>query len=181
MFYCVYITLGWRAHSAGGSGRFWAREVMSTSRRFGTTTMQARTPGFQSPEQLRGESMGIACDIFALGAVLTELFEKKPIWEGQNNCSIIYFVAHEGKMPQITHLPPEIKDIIGACLCPASTRASAATILHQLCALLWWAGGHACPAEVLRTVEPHFSSYGTSFFNITSVGSALYLYYYFWF
>ena len=52
-------------------------KVMNT-RAFGTATMKAGTPGFQSPEQLKGESLGTSADTYALG-VLTELFGEKPL------------------------------------------------------------------------------------------------------
>ena len=46
---------------------------MNTTRAFGTTTINSGTPGFQSPEQLKGEGLGISTDVFAMGGVLTEL------------------------------------------------------------------------------------------------------------
>ena len=66
---------------------------------FGNSTMQAGTPGFQSPEQLRGEELSTSSDVYALGAVLTELFGMQPIWKGLTSHSIIYNVAHAGNMP----------------------------------------------------------------------------------
>ena len=51
---------------------------MSGTRVFGTATMNAGTPGFQSPKQLRGENIG-PHRIYALGCVLFELFGGKPI------------------------------------------------------------------------------------------------------
>ena len=45
----------------------------------GTATKLAGTPGFQSPEQLKGENMSISSDIYALGAVITELFGGKAV------------------------------------------------------------------------------------------------------
>jgi len=77
--------------------------------------------------------MSISCDVYALGAVLTELFGMKPIWEEQTNCSIIYLVAHQGQMPN----PADVQAIVNLCLCPLCTRPSAATVpKHVVCLVL---------------------------------------------
>ena len=52
---------------------------MTSTRVMGTATKLAGTPGFQSPEQLKGENMSISSDIYALGAVITELFGGKAV------------------------------------------------------------------------------------------------------
>lgn len=54
---------------------------MNTTCALGTATMNSGTPGFQSPEQLKGEGLEISTDVFALGGVLTELFGGKPLWQ----------------------------------------------------------------------------------------------------
>ena len=108
---------------------------MTGTRMFGNSTMQAGTPGFQSPEQLRGEDLSIGCDVYALGAVLTEFFGMQPIWKKQTSHSIIYNVAHLGNMPNCEHLPVDIQRIVKVCLCPTPARASAASVLEMLCNL----------------------------------------------
>ena len=40
----------------------------------GTRTMLARTPGFQSLEQLQASSIGVECDVYVLGAVMVVTF-----------------------------------------------------------------------------------------------------------
>lgn len=66
--------------------------------KFGATTLQAWTPGFQSFEHLMGKEVTTPSDEHALEAVLTELFESKPIWENKTPSSIMYKVAYEGKV-----------------------------------------------------------------------------------
>ena len=73
-------------------------KVLDSSRKFGATTRQAGTPGFQSLEQLMGKEVSTASNVYALGAVLTELFGAKPIWKDQATFSIMYKVAHEGRL-----------------------------------------------------------------------------------
>lgn len=41
----------------------------------GTRTMLAGSPGYQAPEQLRAESLGPHCDIYAFGCVMIVLFQ----------------------------------------------------------------------------------------------------------
>ena len=108
---------------------------MNTTRAFGTATMNSGTPGFQSPEQLKGEGLGISTDVFAMGGVLTELFGGKPLWDNMSSHAIMFIVAVEGIMPSTEHLPSAIQNIVQCCLCPAASRESASTILLMLCNL----------------------------------------------
>ena len=62
-------------------------KIMTTTRVFGTATMSAGTPGFQSPEQLKGEGLGTSSDVYAMGGVLMELFgENAPVGEPGMSC-----------------------------------------------------------------------------------------------
>lgn len=62
---------------------------------FATATMKAGTPKFQSPEQLKGESLATSTDTYALGGVLTELFSEKPLWNNLSRHTITFKVAVE--------------------------------------------------------------------------------------
>ena len=97
----------------------------------GTATMQAGTPGFQAPEQLKGESIGVSCDVYALG-VLTKLFGKQPLWDKMAPHTIMYKVAVEGVFPKTEHLPDSICNVAKHCLCYARDRKSAPSILCML-------------------------------------------------
>ena len=59
----------------------------------GRTTMQAGTPAFQPPEQLKGETCGEGSDVYALGCIITELFGKQPVLSGMAPHTIILKVA----------------------------------------------------------------------------------------
>ncbi len=45
----------------------------------GRTTMQAGTPAFRPPEQLRGELVGAGTDVYALGCIVVELFSERQV------------------------------------------------------------------------------------------------------
>ena len=107
--------------------------IMSATRVIGTATMNAGTPGFQSPEQLKGESIGISSDVFALGGLLTEFFGGKPLWGDMASHAIMFKVDVEGVMSDVRHLPAPIRSISKLCLCPLHSRKSAAAILCMLC------------------------------------------------
>ena len=66
--------------------------------------MQAETPGFQAPEQLRGEDLDTSCDVYAFGVILTEHFADQPVWVNVAAYTHVYLVAHEGKMSQFVHI-----------------------------------------------------------------------------
>lgn len=93
--------------------------------------MQAGKPGFQSLEQLHGEDMGITCDIYALGGILTE-FWNAAIMREPEQLHYHIFGSTEGR---ITHLPQEVQKIVQVCLCSATNRATAVTVLSMLRAL----------------------------------------------
>ena len=104
---------------------------MSATRTIGTATLSAGTPGFQSPEQLKAEGVGIASDVFALGGVLTELFGGNPLWGSLTSHAIMFKIAVEGKMPNVSHLPTPIRHVVEHCLCPIDVRKDIAVILQM--------------------------------------------------
>ena len=96
--------------------------------------MQCGTPGFQSPEQLQGEKPDVTCDIYALGAVWTEPFGMRPVWQEQHTShTIIYTVATLNQMPKFDHLSQNIQKVVEVCLYPVECRASTTTVLGMLC------------------------------------------------
>ena len=110
-------------------------KILTTNRIMGTATKAAGTPGFQSPEQLNNEGISTLCDVYALGAVLTELFGGKPIWPNMDCNAIILRVAIKKEIPNITHLPASIQSIVKCCLCPVQQRATSAAALGRICEL----------------------------------------------
>ena len=98
----------------------------------GRTTMQAGTPAFQPPEQLKGEMCGAGSDVYALGCIIVEVIGEKPVWENMSSHTIILNVAG-GHFPSVKHLPPPVQLITKLCLVPVEQRASVSTILREFC------------------------------------------------
>ncbi|MEV5829190.1 PQQ-binding-like beta-propeller repeat protein [Spirillospora sp. NPDC052242] len=72
------------------------------------------TPGFMSPEQLRGGDVGPASDVFALGAVLAHAATGNgPFGSGPAH-ALHYRVVHEP--PDLAALPSGLADVVGRCL-----------------------------------------------------------------
>ncbi|WP_367320468.1 protein kinase [Streptomyces sp. HUAS ZL42] len=80
-----------------------------------TTTGQAPvTPGFGAPEQVLGQRVGPAADVFSLGAVLVYATGGRPAYTGSHVAAVQYAVVH-GE-PDLTAVPPEFQPLIGPCL-----------------------------------------------------------------
>lgn len=90
-------------------GDFGLCQVISETNVIGTRTMLAGSSGFQSPEQLRNESIGIPSDVYALGAVALVVFVEKPVWPGLSPYQIMFQVTVSNAKPNTSLLPPPIK------------------------------------------------------------------------
>ena len=100
----------------------------------GRTTMQAGTPAFQPPEQLRGEMVGVGSDIYALACIVLELFSEKQLWEGLAPHTIILKVAG-GTFPSTAHVGAKIGALIKKCFVPVEQRISTPSFLKEVCDL----------------------------------------------
>lgn len=89
------------------------------------------TPGFMSPEQARGLSVGPASDVFSFGCVLAfALLGRGPYGEGRPE-AILYRVIHE--QPDLAGLPTELDPLVRACLARVpGDRPAVADVLHGL-------------------------------------------------
>lgn len=100
------------------------------------TGISLGTIAYMSPEQARGEDVGPATDIWALGAVMFEMLMGKVPFPHQYPSAILYAVVNED--PQDLDLlesdyGPEIRDLIGRCL--SKDPASRPTALELSAAL----------------------------------------------
>ncbi|MFE1444074.1 protein kinase [Streptomyces sp. NPDC058739] len=84
------------------------------------TGMLVGSPGFMSPEQLTGQPVGPACDVFALGAVLTfTATGVGPFGSGSVHGLNFRTVYEE---PDLGALPPALRAVVAPCLAKESDR-----------------------------------------------------------
>jgi hypothetical protein len=95
------------------------------------------TPGFASPEQLRGESLDVRSDIYSVGATLFYLLAGRPPFDDRDTTSLLKRVASEPP-PLLTSLradlPRGVATIVAQCLAksPAERYASYAALRGAL-------------------------------------------------
>ncbi|MER5306701.1 serine/threonine-protein kinase [Streptomyces sp. NPDC002773] len=116
-----------------------------------TTGAVVGSPGFMSPEQVRGEHLTPASDIFCLGSVLAYAATgRSPFGTADSGVHATMFrIAHDE--PDLTDLAPELSGLIRACLAKdAAARPSAAEIAETLPVPDPW-----LPADVLARLGRH--------------------------
>ncbi|MFF0429626.1 protein kinase [Streptomyces sp. NPDC004520] len=80
-----------------------------------TTTGQIPvTPGYGAPEQVLGQRVGPASDVFSLGAVLAYAASGRRAFDGGHVAAVQYEVVHGA--PDLSLVPPELQQLIGPCL-----------------------------------------------------------------
>ncbi|MFF8383907.1 protein kinase [Streptomyces kanasensis] len=103
------------------------------------------SPGFMSPEQVRGERVTPASDVFCLGSVLAYAATgRSPFGTADSGVHALMFrIAHDE--PDLADLPPELDELVRACLAkdPAD-RPTAAAIARGVRGADPW-----LPAELL--------------------------------
>ncbi|MGW7020979.1 serine/threonine-protein kinase [Streptomyces decoyicus] len=74
------------------------------------------SPGFMSPEQVRGTPLTPACDVFCLGSVLTYAATgRQPFGTADSIAhTLMYRIAHEE--PDLSALPEGLRELIAGCL-----------------------------------------------------------------
>ncbi|WP_327171372.1 protein kinase [Streptomyces sp. NBC_01336] len=117
-----------------------------------STGMAIGTPGFMSPEQLTGDPIGPASDVFALGAVLTYTATGVgPFGTGASH-ALHFRTVYEA--PNLELLSPELRPVVAACLDKQpDRRPTVATLLDRLATAGGSEGADAVAATPLLT-EP---------------------------
>ncbi|MFF8610175.1 serine/threonine-protein kinase [Streptomyces sp. NPDC015346] len=109
------------------------------------------SPGFMSPEQVRGEKLTPASDIFCLGSVLVYAATgRSPFGTADSGVHATMFrIAHDE--PDLTGLAPELSGLVRACLVKdPARRPSAAELAETITVPDPW-----LPAEVLARLGRH--------------------------
>jgi protein kinase-like protein/putative pyrroloquinoline-quinone binding quinoprotein/putative pyrroloquinoline-quinone-binding quinoprotein len=72
------------------------------------------TPSFMSPEQARGQAVGVASDVFSLGAVLCFAATGRAPFGDQNLLTVLYRVVHED--PALDGLDGPLRELTAGCM-----------------------------------------------------------------
>ncbi|WP_265737359.1 serine/threonine-protein kinase [Actinacidiphila yanglinensis] len=113
------------------------------------TGMTIGTPGFMSPEQLTGGSIGPASDVFALGAVLAYTAAGVGPFGSGTPHALHFRAVYE--QPDLGALPPGLREIVAACLAKEpDRRPTVADLLHRMAAP---AGAEAAEATLSLTAS----------------------------
>ena len=118
---------------------FGLARLMESTRLTGTG-QQLGTVGYMSPEQVEGETVGPAADLWALGALLYEMLAGERPFQGERRVAVLHAVLHETPAPlpeRRPELPAAVAQVVHRCLQkdPADRYASAAALRADLQAL----------------------------------------------
>ncbi|GHB74771.1 hypothetical protein GCM10010377_76510 [Streptomyces viridiviolaceus] len=72
------------------------------------------TPGYGAPEQVLGQRVGPAADVFSLGAVLAFAASGRPAYAGAQVAAVLYDVVHG--VPDLALVPDPLRQLIEPCL-----------------------------------------------------------------
>jgi serine/threonine protein kinase len=74
------------------------------------------TPGYMSPEQVRGQASDHRSDIFSLGVILYELLAGKPAFSAPSAVEVMHAVVHQDPEPLPDSVPEGLRAIVMRCL-----------------------------------------------------------------
>ena len=99
--------------------------------------MMIGTPDYMAPEQITGEPVTAATDVFAVGAVLYEFLTLKQIWGGESLHRVLYMVVHDQPPPlreANPAVPQALQPVVDKALAkdPAQRYASAGAMAEAL-------------------------------------------------
>src|SRR5215471_3779599 len=163
----VFVTSGGRAKLLDfGIAKLTAPRAIEGSRNLLDTTLTPEglgtrpgamlgTPGYMSPEQVRGEPVDARTDIFSLGTVLYEMLAGAPAFPAKSLIESGHAILEAEPPPLPESLPPSVDLLVRRCLEkePARRFQSAADLAFDLGAATAPSSGKARPI-VPRTSLP---------------------------
>jgi eukaryotic-like serine/threonine-protein kinase len=90
------------------------------------------SPGYMSPEQIRGTRLTTAADVFSFGAVLAFAATGRPPYGRESLATIVHRTLHEE--PDLTGVPASLVRMVAACLSRDPAERPPATLLPALLA-----------------------------------------------
>jgi TRAP transporter TAXI family solute receptor len=130
---------------------------MSDSSRHTATGAAIGTPGYMAPEQAAGRrrEIGVAADIYSLGAILYEMLTGRPPFSGESVVDIILDVIHKEPLPPHVVNPqvnPELEVVCLKCLRknPADRYTSANELADEVQRFLEGRPVHARPRSAVH-------------------------------
>jgi len=122
------------------------------------TGMVVGSPPFMAPEQVMGQAVTPAADLFALGSVAVFAATGRSAFGDGADMGILYRVMHEE--PDLGECPPRLREVVGRCLAkdPAARLSPAEIIAACRARAAVEAGGLAgpwLPPDVLAALAQH--------------------------
>jgi hypothetical protein len=112
------------------------------------------TPSFMSPEQARGQAVGVASDVFSLGAVLCFAATGRAPFGDQNLLTVLYRVVHEE--PALDGISGSLRELIAGCLAKdAVARPTLAQLTTSFAAHAGEWDGRFWPASVSAAIRDY--------------------------
>jgi serine/threonine protein kinase/Tol biopolymer transport system component len=74
------------------------------------------TPGYMSPEQVRGQYTDQRSDIFSLGVILYEMLAAKRPFEAESAIEVMHAIVHQEPPPLPDSVPDGLRAIVARCL-----------------------------------------------------------------
>ena len=92
------------------------QETVSSGSGKTSTGLIIGTPGYMSPEQLRGDPVDARTDLFSLGAVLHEILSGQRAFPGASAVESSYAILHHEPEPLPASTPPAVAQVVRRCL-----------------------------------------------------------------
>ena len=74
------------------------------------------TPGYMSPEQVRGDPLDVRTDLFSLGAILYEMLSGRRAFSASSFVESGYAILHSDPEPLPSSIPAVLAEIVARCL-----------------------------------------------------------------